>query len=274
MKSSYMRFLTLLFMGTMILHLAPAQQQVINEMIQIEGGTFMMGSPANEPERNAADESPQHRVTVSSFMISKYPVTQAEYEAIMKINPSQNKGADLPVDSVSWNNAVDYCNRRSIAEELTPVYVINGNNVTWNREANGYRLPTEAEWEYACRAGTTTPFYTGAKMDDAGWYRDNSATMVNNSWSRRTFPVGQKLPNDWGLYDMHGNVLEWCWDWMSAYTPEPKTDPIGPASGQRRIYRGGCFDVVASWCRSAFRFGQHQNFRMFYIGFRAARNAD
>jgi len=273
MKSVYFKFFTVLLFGMIVVCFASAQQ-VKNEMIQIQGGTFMMGSPENEPGRHITDEGPQHQVTVKSYMISKFPITQGEYEAIMGTNPSQNKGVDNPADSVTWNNAVDYCNRRSIAEGLTPVYTINGNNVTWNRDANGYRLPTEAEWEYACRAGTTTPFYTGATMDDAGWYQGNSVTIVEGYRSRHTFPVGQKKPNAWGLYDMHGNVLEWCYDWMSAYTPEPKVDPIGPATGPRRIYRGGCFDLQASLCRSAYRFGQHQNFRMFYIGFRVARNAD
>jgi len=247
--------------------------QVQNEMIRIEGGTFLMGSPEDEIGRNIIDEEPQHRVTVKSFYIAKFPVTQAEYQAVIGSNPSQTKGQDNPVDSTSWLDALKYCNKRSEVEGLTPVYTINGNQVTWNREANGYRLPTEAEWEYSCRAGTITPFYTGNTMDDAGWFRDNSVTIVDGYRSRHTFPVGKKEPNAWGLYDMHGNVLEWCWDWMSAYTSSHKIDPIGPATGQRRIYRGGCFDLISAQCRSAFRYGQHQNFRMFYVGFRVARNA-
>ena len=231
-----------------------------------------MGSPENEMGRHMTDESPQHRVTVSSFYISKFEVTQTEYEQIMGVNPSQHKGEDLPADSVTWLNAVDYCNRRSVAEGLTPAYTIDGNNVTWNREANGYRLPTEAEWEYACRAGTTTPFYSGDNVDDAGWHRGN--TMRDRM--RSTFPVGQKIPNAWGLYDMHGNVLEWCWDWFAPYTAEPKVDPIGAASSPRgaRVYRGGCWDYQAAWCRSAYRFGNRPTFRMFYVGFRPARNAE
>jgi len=250
-----------------------AYSQVRNDMIRVNGGTFLMGSPEDEGGRHQTDEGPQHRVTVSSFYISKFPITQAEYEAIMGENPSQHRGQDFPVDRVSWIEAIDYCNKRSIAEGLTPVYTINGANVTWNREANGYRLPTEAEWEYACRAGTTTPYYSGASMDDAGWHRDNSfITLDTGARLRTTYPVGQKLPNAWGLYDMHGNVLEWCWDWMSEYTSEPKVDPIGPATGTRRVYRGGSFDFQPAWCRSAYRFGQHQRFRMFYTGFRVARN--
>ena len=232
-----------------------------------------MGSPEDEPGRHMTDESPQHRVTVNSFYLAKFPVTQAEYEEIMGVNPSHQNHRDpnKPVDQVTWFNAIEYCNKRSIAEGLTPVYTIQGTNVTWNREANGYRLATEAEWEYACRAGTQTPFYSGDNVDDAGWHRGNTRDPV--TLSRSTFPVGQKIPNAWGLYDMHGNVLEWCWDWMENYTAEPKVNPIGPANGTRRVYRGGCWDFPASQCRSAYRFGNRPTFRMFYVGFRVARNA-
>jgi len=263
----------LLFLVIYIFIVQSVYSQVQNPMIRIQGGTFLMGSPENEPGRNWTDEGPQHQVTVSSFYIAKFPVTQAEYQNIMGSNPSHHRGLDLPVEQVSWMDAVNYCNRRSIAEGLTPVYTINGNNVTWNRQANGYRLLTEAEWEYACRAGTQTPFYSGTTMDDAGWYQGNTLVFIDGIRHRSTFPVGQKIPNAWGLHDMHGNVLEWCWDWMAPYTPEPKTNPAGPATGARRIYRGGSFDFLDSWCRSAYRFGQHQNFRMFWVGFRVGRNA-
>ena len=234
-----------------------------------------MGSPEGEAGSNPANEAPQHKAAVNAFLIAKYPVTQTEYLEIMGTNPSINKGSmDKPADNISWNMAVDYCNKRSIKEELTPVYTINGNNVTWDRSANGYRLPTESEWEYACRAGTTTPFYTGISMEDAGWNRDNSRLPDLN---RTTFPVGEKEPNAWGLYDMHGNVLEWCWDYFAPYTAEEKKDSTGPAlplpGNTWRVFRGGCFDYQAVWCRSAYRFRQHQNFKMFYTGFRVARNA-
>lgn len=249
-----------------------AYSQVENSMVLIQGGSFLMGSPEDEPGRNPTDEGPQHKVTVNSFYMAKYQVTQAEYEAIMGVNPSQNKGPNHPVERVSWNDAVAYCNRRSIAEGLTPVYIIDGNNVTWNREANGYRLPTESEWEYACRAGTQTPFYSGTAMEDAGWFRDNTRDMV--TLNRSTFPVGQKQPNAWGLYDMHGNVLEWCWDFFAPYTASEKVNPTGPATGTHRVFRGGCFDYQSSWCRSAYRFRQHQRFTFFYNGFRVAKNAN
>jgi len=268
LKKVFFKLIFLFFMGIFTLNCAFSQ--VKNEMIRINGGTFLMGSPETEKGRNSTDESPQHKVTVSSFYMAKYPVTQAEYQAIMGENPSQYKGDDLPVEKVTWLNAVNYCNNRSMKEGLTPVYTINGNNVTWDRNANGYRLPTEAEWEYACRAGTQTPFYTGDRIEDAGWYKGNTRDMT--TLQRSTFPVGQKTPNAFGLYDMHGNVLEWCWDFFAPYTAEAQVDPIGPATGDRRVYRGGCFDFDELNCRSAYRFRQHVNFKFFYNGFRVARN--
>ncbi|MCL2805458.1 MAG: SUMF1/EgtB/PvdO family nonheme iron enzyme [Treponema sp.] len=174
------------------------QRPVSDNMVRINGGTFTMGSPANEPGRNS-DEI-QRQVTVGSFFMGKYQVTQKEYQEVMGTNPSYFKGDNLPVENVSWFNAVEYCNKLSQREGLTPAYTINGTNVTWNINANGYRLPTEAEWEYACRAGTTTAYNTGATISDStGWYVDNS--------NDRSHPVGHKRANAWGLFDMHGNVL-------------------------------------------------------------------
>jgi formylglycine-generating enzyme required for sulfatase activity len=170
-------------------------------MVRIHGGTFTMGSPASEPDR--ADDETQHPVRVSDFSIGKYEVTQKEYRDVMGTNPSDFKGEDtLPVENVSWFDAIEYCNRRSLMEKLTLAYTIGGHGdnrqVTWNREANGYRLPTEAEWEYACRAGTASPYSSGDSVDSAEWHDENSGEA--------THPVGQKKANAWGLYDMHGNV--------------------------------------------------------------------
>ena len=241
-------------------------QQNLTEMVRIDGGTFTMGSPVNERGR-ATNEGPQTQVTVSSFYMGRFPVTQADYQEIAGTNPSQFRGPNLPVEQVSWFDAVEYCNKRSVKEGLTPAYTIAGENVTWNRNANGYRLPTEAEWEYACRAGTQTPFYTGTSVDNAGWYTGNSRN--------RTQPVGEKEPNAWGLYDLHGNVLEWCWDWLgNNYSGEAQTDPLGVSSGTRRVYRGGCWRFEAHQNRSAFRYGNFPNLRIFIIGFRVARNAE
>jgi len=222
-----------------------------------------MGSPSNESGRNS-NEGPQRQVTVSSFYIAEFPVTQAEYQVVMEANPSHFKDSNLPVEQVSWFDAIEYCNKRSIREGFTPVYSRTGDIVIWNRQANGYRLPTEAEWEYACRAGTKTPFYSGTLVDEAGWYRGNSG--------QKSRPVGEKLPNDWGLYDMHGNVLEWCWDWLDYYPSENETDPFGPETGTQRVYRGGAWSMQNIHTRSAYRFGNHLNMRSFFLGFRVVRN--
>ena len=232
-------------------------------MASVNGGTFLMGSPASDNDR-ANNEMPQHKVAVNSFLMAKHPVTQAEYQEVTGKSPSYHKGANLPVEQVSWFDAVEYCNQLSVKEGLKPAYTINGTNVSWDRAANGYRLPTEAEWEYACRAGTQTPFYSGTAIGDAGWHAGNSKSQ--------TQPVGQKQPNDFGIYDMHGNVLEWCWDWFGDYSSSDQTNPDGPALGSQRVYRGGCWRFDAHQNRSAFRFGNKPDIRIFILGFRVARS--
>ena len=232
------------------------------DMVFIHGGTFTMGSPSNEQGRSN-NEGPLHQVTVSPFCIGRYPVTQAEYQEIMGTNPSNFKGDNLPVEQVSWFDAIEYCNKRSVKEGLTPVYTLNGSNIRWNSEADGYRLPTEAEWEYACRAGTQTPFYSET-ADEAGWYSGNS--------EGRTHPVGEKQPNSWELCDMLGNVLEWCWDWLGNYSAEAQTNPQGAPSGPNRVYRGGCWRFTATQTRSAFRFGNHPRLQSYLVGFRLVRS--
>ena len=238
-------------------------------MALIQGGTFTMGSPANEPGR--VNNEVQRQVTISSFYMGKYEVTQKEYREAMGANPSKFTGDNLPVENVSWFDALEYCNKRSQKEGLTPAYTINGTNVTWNRSANGYRLPTEAEWEYACRAGTTTAYNTGASFsNDTGWYEDNSAGSTQE--------VGRKPANAWGLYDMHGNVFEWCWDRYGNYAKGAQTDPIGATSGLSRVTRGGNW-VTPAWigrlglARSAQRNGITPSFRGSGVGFRVARSA-
>jgi formylglycine-generating enzyme required for sulfatase activity len=237
--------------------------RVPENMVRINGGTFTMGSPSSESGRDI-DEGPQHQVTVSSFFMGKYEVTQREYQAIIGTNPSNFRGDNLPVENVSWYDAVEYCNRLSQREGLTPAYTISGTNVTWNRNANGYRLPTEAEWEYACRAGTTSEYNTGPSIrDDTGWYSGNSGG--------RTHPVGEKPPNAWGLYDMHGNVWEWCWDWHGNYSTNAQTDPMGASSGSIRVLRGGWWGDAARGVRSAGRDFSTPSYRSEYVGFRVVR---
>jgi formylglycine-generating enzyme required for sulfatase activity len=261
-----------------------------SEMVLINGGTFTMGSPTNEPQRSASEV--QHQVTVSSFYMGKYEVTQEEYEAVMGWNPSQWKGYNLPVDQVSWYDALVFCNKLSMKEGLSPVYSINGNtdparwgtvpterNATWNAAtmvagSNGYRLPTEAEWEYACRAGTTTPFNTGNNITiNEANYNGNHPYNNNTegTYRQKTIVVGSFTPNAWGLYDMHGNVREWCWDWYEAYSTSTQTDPTGASSGSDRVGRGGGWFSYGQNVRSAYRINGAPSYPYIGVGFRLVR---
>jgi len=255
--------------------------------VRIEGGTFQMGSPANEPERR--DNETQRQVTVSSFNMGKYEVTQKEYQEIMGTNPSSFKGESFPVENVSWYDTIEYCNRRSQKEGLTPAYTIdksrsdpnnqNSNDnvrwvVTWNRNVNGYRLPTEAEWEYACRAGTRTPFNTGNNITTNLANYDGNNPYNNNAkgiYREKTTAVGSFPANPWGLHDMHGNVWEWCWDWFGNYPNGAQTDPQGASSGSSRVMRGGSWYGSAANVRSAYRNSFTPSYRNRYIGFRLVR---
>jgi formylglycine-generating enzyme required for sulfatase activity/flavodoxin len=254
--------------------------EVPENFVLIEGGTFTMGSPESEAWRG--DDETQHTVTVSDFYMSIYEVTQEEYQEIMENNPSTFSGENLPVEGITWFDAIAYCNARSEAEGLTPVYTIDGRDVTWDRSANGYRLPTEAEWEYACRAGTTTPFNTQTSIgaEEANYYGRYPYEIENNYFSQSnletkpgqyretTVPVGSFAPNDWGLYNMHGNVREWCWDYYGAYSAESPTDPTGPASGSLRVNRGGGWNDYAKHLRSAYRAATPPNNVSFNLGLR------
>jgi formylglycine-generating enzyme required for sulfatase activity len=241
------------------------ERPVPANMVRIQGGTFMMGSPTSEAGRSG-DET-QRQVTVGSFYMGNYEVTQAEYESVMGTNPSAFTGANLPVEQVSWYDAVEYCNALSRKEGLTPAYTITGTgnsrNVSWNRASNGYRLPTEAEWEYACRAGTTTPYYSGSSVDNAGWFGGNSGYG--------THEVGSKQANPWGLYDMHGNLWEWCWDRYGAYAGGAQTDPTGASSGTNRVKRGGSWAYGVVHVRSAYRGNNTPSYRVKDLGFRLVR---
>ena len=238
------------------------------------------------------DELPTHTVTLNSFYIGKYEVTQAEYSQYMP-NPGWESiyglGDNYPAYYVSWYAVLKYCNLRSIAEGLTPCYTINGstnpanwgavptsNNSTWNSaicnwNANGYRLPTEAEWEYAARGATNNPDYLYSGSDDinaVAWYESNSGQISH--------PVGTKAPNGIGTYDMSGNVYEWCWDWYGYgyYSSSPQNNPTGPASGSFRVTRGGGWGFSASYCRVANRGCSDPDGSGSYIGFRLCRSAN
>jgi len=240
-----------------------------NGFVRINGGTFIMGSPENEPQRSE-EESPRHQVTLSSFSIGKYPVTQKEYQEIIGKNPSHFKKDNLPVEMVSWFEAVEYCNKRSQKEGLNPAYKIIEKNVTWDRGANGYRLPTEAEWEYACRAGTTTPFNRGDNIttSQANYNGTHPNNIFTGIYRGKTTPVGSFSPNAWGLYDMHGNVWEWCWDIFGDYTDDKKNNPEGAAKGPGRVCRGGSWNASARGVRSACRGRDTPDYHDNNMGFR------
>jgi len=171
------------------------------------------------------------------------------------------------VENITWFQAVSYCNARSLKEKLTPVYTIYGENVIWNRDAIGYRLPTEAEWEYACRAGTVTSFNTGNFLneDSANYKCDSLYLYRRKTTPRNTFP-----PNSWGLYDMHGNVWEWCWDWYGDYSISIQRDPIGPLKGTERVIRGGSWNYSLKKLRSACRNSDFPEYCGCDVGFRVA----
>jgi len=254
---------------TMIPQSAARKENTIpSNMVRINGGTFTMGSPDKEPGHQK-DEA-QHQVTVSGFYIGKYEVTHKEYEDIMGIrNYVSFRGDNLPVVDVTWYDAIEYCNKRSEKEGLTPAYIINSDNITWNRNANGYRLPTEAEWEYACRAGTTTPFSIGDKINTS---QANFNSRNKGVFRRKTTPIGSFAPNAWGLYDMHGNVEELCWDLYADYPSGQQTDPTGPATGAERVKRGGCWNGYEHSIRSAYRGSFNPKTSSYDVGFRVVRN--
>jgi formylglycine-generating enzyme required for sulfatase activity len=211
------------------------------DFVRIQPGEFMMGGDKYDVE------TPIHRVRISQgFEIGKYEVTQAQWEAVMGSNQSNFKGADLPVENVSWNDVQEFIRK------------LNSKSTKYN-----YRLPTEAEWEYACRAGTTGDY--AGNLDSMGWYESNSGS--------KTHPVGQKQANGWGIYDMHGNVWEWCQDWYGDYSSNNQTDPQGAGSGSSRVFRGGSWYFPAEYCRSAYRNYFVPVYRLINVGFRLLRNS-
>ena len=238
--------------------------RMAKEMVRVPAGEFMMG--ALEDDEEAYDhERPRHKVTLTrDFLMGKYAVTQALWDSVMGSNPSWFKGANRPVECVSWFDVVDFCNKLSKREGLTPAYTINGNDVMCNWNAKGYRLPTEAEWEYSARGGEYHKYAGSNSVDEVAWYDDNSGS--------ETHPVGQKKANGFGLYDMSGNVWEWLWDWKGGYSHGPVTDPYGPAVGSERVVRGGSWDFTPKGVRSSVRGGIDPALQLNYLGFRVVRS--
>ncbi len=228
----------------------PGNASLDDGFVLIQGGSFLMGSPESENWR--IDDEAQHEVSVGSFYIDPHETTQDEYVRLVGSNPSTFSGEGLPVENISWLEAVRFANAKSQEAGILPAYNISGNGVSWDLSADGYRLPTEAEWEYACRAGTSTPFNTEKSLSaaEANFYGhypyEIEENYFNNSvlearpgeYRQTTITVGSFEPNAWGLYDMHGNVNEWCWDYYGAYDLNAVDNPTGPASGTRHVYRG------------------------------------
>jgi len=253
-----------------------SQPALSANFIRVEGGTFQMGTPSG----GGSDERPVHTVTLKSFSISKYQVTQKEWYEIMGTTIRQQRdmenrplsilgeGDNYPMYYVNWYEVVEYCNRRSIKEGLEPVYRGSDNNIICDWSKNGYRLPTEAEWEYAAKGGTkeyiTTEYSGSNSVGAVAWYSGNS--------NERTHPVGTKAANSLGIYDMSGNVWEWCWDWYGDYSSSSQTDPRGAVSGASRVLRGGCWGNSAARVRSASRNGYNPSNRNIAFGFRLVRS--
>jgi formylglycine-generating enzyme required for sulfatase activity len=240
------------------------------EMVRIQAGSFLMGSPRAE-KRRFEDEGPQHPVEIThDFYLGKYEVTQQQYQQVMGYNPSffsaQGEGKDevrgldtcrFPAEEVSWNNAVRFC--RKLSATAPPGWAL--------------RLPTEAEWEYACRAGTVTPFHFGRELNGKQANCDGRrpyGTAREGPYLGRPTPVGSYPPNAWGLYDMHGNVWEHCADWYGLYSGEAVHDPQGPGQNENRLARGGGWLSEASDCRAALRSGGKPGEGGWMSGFRIA----
>lgn len=240
-----------------------------NSMVFVQGGTFTMGC-TNEQGADCFDfEKPQSQVTLSSFYIGRYEVNQKVWKEIMGFNPSHYIGDQLPVANITWYEAVAFCNGLSQREGLTPVYTINLTYVTADWNANGYRLPTEAEWEYAARGGVNavpTKYAGSNNIDLVAWYYLNSGLNIQG--------IGNKQQNELSIYDMSGNVFEWCWDWSGSYSSSPKTNPKGPALGDGKINRGGGVRSHERIVRTTHRSAFYPSSAYFDIGFRIARNAD
>ena len=261
---SFFSVVLVLFYLLALLHPAKAQapKEITNsigmKLVLIPKGTFMMGSP--ESEKGRQKDETQHEVAISKdYYLGVHEVTQSEYQQVMNKNPSNFQGEKIkgdssphPVDQVSWNDAVEFCKRLSELPEE-------------KKAGRVYRLPTEAEWEYACRAGSKTTYSFGESSQSLGDY----AWFFNNN-DERTHPVGEKKPNAWGLYDMHGNVWEWCSDWYGQYPKGAVSDPAGPKEGSARVQRGGGWFGLAAVCRSAHRDGFIPSVRDADGGFRVA----
>jgi formylglycine-generating enzyme required for sulfatase activity len=287
------QFIAVLLMdGELVSNVAVISFSWSDDFVRIPAGSFMMGSPPTEMCR--WPEETQHSVNLShAFYMQRTEVTQTQWVDIFGVNPSAFIGnLQRPVELVTWYDCAIYCNHLSVAQGLRPAYYSDSSFATvfdgippviigpvfWDQSAPGYRLPTESEWEYACRAGTTTPYNNGqintSCIDDPilyplAWYRSTSNT--GNDYE--THVVGLKQANAYGLYDMHGNLHEWCWDWHGPYPAGSVTDPTGPDTGEYPVSRGGCWSNDANGCRSAIRGSGYPGRQRADLGFRPVLNA-
>jgi formylglycine-generating enzyme required for sulfatase activity len=225
------------------------------DMVRIAAGQFQMG------DKEQADATP-HLVSMSAFLIDRTLVTQEQYEKAMGENPSRWKGNKNPVEQVRWSDAVRFCNKRSELEGLRPCYDLKAWKCDF--DAPGYRLPTEAEWEYACRAGTSSAYFFGddpSKLRDYAWFDKNSGG--------RPHPVGQKQANPWGLFDICGNLWEWCNDFYKVdyYRESTPIDPKGPEAGKTKVVRGGAWRFSAERCRSGYRYNENPGYADVCFGY-------
>jgi formylglycine-generating enzyme required for sulfatase activity len=221
------------------------------QMVLVCGGTFTMGCTGEQDGDCYGNESQAHQVTLRSFYIEKYEVTQVQWEAVMVSNPSDFEGDNLPVENVSWDD---------VQEFISKLNAKTGKN---------YRLPTEAEWEYAARGGAQSKGYKYSGSNNVGevaWYKGNSGSV--------THTIGTKAPNELGLYDMSGNVWEWCSDWGGAYSASAQTNPTGPSSGSNRVIRGGSWSNIAQYVRVPIRYNYMPGDRYSRLGFRLARSSN
>ena len=261
-----------------------AGEELPGNLLRIEGGSFQMGSNSSR----FPDERPVHTVSVSTFYLGKYEVTLAEWQEVLGSNPSNHTNANAPVTGVNWNDAITYCNMRSIKENLSPCYTVNGStspsqwtdfsSVSCDLSANGYRLPTEAEWEYAARGGSnqSNTNYSGSNdINEVGYCLAPGLDDVHPDkyYDLKPYPVGSKQPNNEGLYDMSGNAWEWCWDYYGEkfYSNSPAQDPQCTANGGKRILRGGSYDSVDGFCTVSLRGCKPPALRHRTYGFRLCR---